>query len=171
MHRFRHLAAAVCAAALALAPASSLAQRAPAALPAAASPESVGFSSERLERLDEAMARAVADGRVAGVSTLLMRHGKVVAFRTHGQADLAPPRPLGQDAIYRIYSMTKPVTGVAMMILFEAGRWGLDDPVSLYVPELKGLKVMDGVDAAGEPILVPAAREPTMRELMSHTAG
>ncbi|MBC7166935.1 serine hydrolase domain-containing protein [Phenylobacterium sp.] len=171
MHRFRHLAAAVCAAALALAPASGLAQRAPAALPAAASPESVGFSSERLERLDEAMARAVADGRVAGVSTLLMRHGKVVAFRTHGQADLAAQRPLGKDAIYRIYSMTKPVTGVAMMILFEEGRWRLDDPVSLYVPELKGLKVMDGVDAAGEPILVPAAREPTMRELMSHTAG
>ncbi len=67
--------------------------------------------------------------------------------------------------------MTKPITGVAMMILFEEGRWRLDDPVSLYVPELKGLKVMDGVDADGEPVLVPVAREPTMRELMSHTAG
>ena len=172
MFPFHRLAAAAVAAVLVAAPVSALAQRAPAAaLPRAATPESVGFSSARLERLDSAMAQAVADGRVAGISTLLMRHGKVVAFKTHGMADLENPTPLTPDSIYRIYSMTKPVTGVAMMILFEEGRWRLDDPVSLHVPELKDLKVMTGVDDAGTPILVPASREPTMRELMSHTAG
>ena len=166
-----HLATAAAAVVLALMPATVLAQRAPAPLPAAASPEALGFSSARLERLDAAMAKAVADGRVAGVTTLLARHGKVVAFNTYGHADLAEGRPLEKDAIFRIYSMTKPVTGVAMMILFEEGRWRLDDPVSRYLPELKDLKVLTGVDAQGVPILVPVAREPTMRELMSHTAG
>lgn len=166
-----HLALALVATALAIAPAPVLAQRAPVALAPASSPESVGFSSERLERLDAAMAKAVADGRVAGMTTLLARHGKIVAFNTYGQASLAEGRPMEKDAIFRIYSMTKPITGVAMMILFEEGRWRLDDPVSRYLPELKDLKVMTGVDASGAPILEPAAREPTMRELMSHTAG
>ena len=166
-----HLAMALAATALALAPAPVLAQRAPAALAPASSPESVGFSSERLKRLDAAMAKAVEDGRVAGMTTLLARHGKVVAFNTYGQASLAEGRPMEKDAIFRIYSMTKPITGVALMILFEEGRWRLDDPVSRYLPELKDLKVMTGVDASGAPILEPAAREPTMRELMSHTAG
>lgn len=171
MNLSRRLAAAAIAALVATAPAPVLAQRAPAALAQAGSPESLGFSSDRLKRLDAAMAKAVADGRVAGVSTLLMRHDKVVAFDTHGYADLASQRALEKDAIYRIYSMTKPVTGVAMMILFEEGRWRLDDPISRYVPEFKDLKVMTGVDEAGEPILAEMTREPTMRELMSHTAG
>lgn len=166
-----HLAMALAATALALAPAPVLAQRAPAVLAPAASPESVGFSSERLKRLDAAMAKAVEDGRVAGMTTLLARHGKVVAFNTYGQASLAEGRPMEKDAIFRIYSMTKPITGVALMILFEEGRWRLDDPVSRYLPELKDLKVMTGVDADGGPILEPVTREPTMRELMSHTAG
>ncbi|MDP3299027.1 MAG: serine hydrolase domain-containing protein [Phenylobacterium sp.] len=162
---------AAAAVALSVAPAPVFAQRAPAALAPASSPESVGFSSERLRRLDAAMAKAVADGRVAGMTTLLARHGKVVAFNTYGQANLAEGRPLQKDAIFRIYSMTKPITGVAMMILFEEGRWRLDDPVSRHLPELKDLKVMTGVDAQGAPILEPVTREPTMRELMSHTAG
>ncbi|MDZ4318596.1 MAG: serine hydrolase domain-containing protein, partial [Phenylobacterium sp.] len=166
-----HLAMAAAAVALALAPAPVLAQRAPAALSPASSPESVGFSSERLKRLDTAMAKAVSDGRVAGMTTLLARHGKVVAFNTYGRASLADGRPMEKDAIFRIYSMTKPITGVALMILFEEGRWRLDDPVSRYLPELKDLKVMTGVDADGAPILEPVSREPTMRELMSHTAG
>ncbi|MDP2213561.1 serine hydrolase [Phenylobacterium sp.] len=171
MFRSNRLSAAMLAVVLLAAPSSALAQRAPAPLPAAASPESVGFSAERLKRLDAAMAQVVADGRVAGISTLLARHGKVVAFNTHGQANLADQRPMQKDAIFRIYSMTKPVTGVAMMILFEEGRWRLDDPVSRYVPELANLMVMTGEDAQGRPILEPVAREPTMRELMSHTAG
>jgi len=141
--------------------------------PAAVSvaPEAVGFDSARLRRLDEAMAKVVADGRVAGMTTLLARHGKVVAFHTYGKASLATGAPMSRDAIFRIYSMSKPVTGVAMMILFEEGKWNLDDPVSKYVPAFKDLKVMRGVGPDGQPILEPLERQPTMRELMSHTAG
>ena len=159
-----------------LAAAASLLLAAPAALaaqplPVAASPEAVGFSSERLQRLDAFADRIVADGEVAGVSTLLARHGKVVEVRTHGVADITTKAPLRRDAIFRIFSMSKPITGVAMMILFEQGKWRLDDPVSKYIPEFKDLKVLTGVDASGKPILEPLNSPPTMRQLMSHTAG
>jgi len=100
----------------------------------------------------------------------LIRHGKELAFHAYGVRDLASGAPMTRDAIVRIYSMTKPVTGVAMMILFEQGKWRLDDPVSKYVPEFKDLKVL-ALDSAGRPALVPLDRPPTMRELMSHTAG
>lgn len=140
-------------------------------LPRAASPEAAGFSSARLKRLDDAMAKVVADGEVAGATTLLIRHGKELAFKAHGVRDLASGAPMTRDAIVRIYSMSKPVTGVAMMILYEQGKWRLDDPVTKFIPEFKDLKVMTGVDSAGKPVLVPSRRPPTMRELMSHTAG
>ena len=133
------------------------------------SPESVGFSSERLKRLDAAMAKTVADGEVVGMTTLLMRHGKTVDFQTYG--DLGPGKPMAKDALFRVYSMTKPMTGVAMMILFEEGKWRLDDPVTKFVPEFRDLKVMTGLGVDGKPILVPMRRPPTMREIMSHTAG
>lgn len=143
---------------------------APGGLPRA-KPEAVGFSSERLARLDSTLNGLVDAGQIPGVATLLMRHGKVVAVNVHGKADLASGAPLTQDTLYRMYSQTKPVTGVAMMILYEEGRWKLDDPVTKYVPEFAGLKVYKGVDANGQPILEPIARSATMRELMSHTAG
>ena len=150
---------------------AALAKEPAAALAVAANPEAVGFDAERLTRLEKAMAQAVADGRVAGVQTLLARHGKIVSFSSHGDANLETGAPLQKDTIFRIYSMTKPVTGVAMMILFEEGRWRLDDPITRYLPELKDLKVWKGTDAKGQPILEPVKRPPTMRELMSHTAG
>jgi CubicO group peptidase (beta-lactamase class C family) len=140
-----------------------------AALLTTATPESVGFSSERLRRLDAAMAKTVADGEVVGMTTLLMRHGKTVDFQAYGE--LAPGKPMTKDALFRIYSMTKPVTGVAMMILFEEGKWRLDDPVTKFVPEFRDLKVMTGLGVNGQPILVNMRRPPTMREVMSHTAG
>ena len=133
-------------------------------------PADVGFDAERLKRLDAAMKKAVDEGRLAGVQTLLVRHGKAVHAQTYGKASLATGAPLKDDAIYRIYSMSKPVTGVAMMILYEEGKWSLDDPVTKYLPELKGLQVYAG-EKDGKPVLVPAKRPPTMRELMSHTAG
>ena len=133
--------------------------------------ERLGFDSERLSRLDKAMEKVVADGRVPGLSYTLIRHGQVVEERHIGLANAEKAKPEAPDTIYRIYSMTKPVTGVAMMILFEQGKWRLDDPVTRYVPEFKDLKVMTGVDDQGKPILVPMKRPPTMRELMSHTAG
>ena len=113
--------------------------KATAALSHAASPESVGFDSERLKKLDAAMAKAVTDGQVVGMQTLLARHGKVVATNTYGKMSSAGGESMRKDALFRIYSMTKPITGVAMMILFEEGRWRLDDPITRFVPEFRGL--------------------------------
>ncbi|MDP1631544.1 MAG: serine hydrolase domain-containing protein [Caulobacter sp.] len=136
-----------------------------------ATPESVGFSSERLKKLDATLNGLVDAGRLPGVMTLLARHGKIIAVNAHGIKDSATGAPITQDTLFRMYSQTKPVTGVAMMILFEEGRWKLDDPVTKYVPEFAGLKVFKGMDAASKPILEPIARSATMRELMTHTAG
>ncbi|WP_374468400.1 serine hydrolase domain-containing protein [Phenylobacterium sp.] len=176
MFTSRRLAAAMTAVALALAPASTTWAQARKAAPAAAltvaaTPESVGFDSQRLARLDAYMAKVVADGRVAGMTTLLARHGKIVSYKTYGKKSLATGEPMTRDTIFRIYSMSKPVTGVAMMILFEEGRWRLDDPVTKYVPEFKNLKVVKSVDANGKMTLEDMKRPPTMREVMSHTAG
>ncbi len=140
-------------------------------LPPAASPESVGFDSQRLKLLDDYMGGVVAQGRVAGMTTLLARHGKVVEFKTYGKASIEATTPMNRDAIFRIYSMTKPLTGVGMMILFEQGKWRLDDPVTRYVPEFKDLRVMTGVAPDGHIMTEDMKRPPTMREIMSHTAG
>jgi CubicO group peptidase (beta-lactamase class C family) len=153
----------------AVAPAKSAAVAA--GLTPAASPESVGFDSARLKKLDDYMAKVVSDGRVAGMTTLLARHGKIVGFKTYGKADLDKNKPMTEDTIFRIYSMTKPVTGVAMMILFEEGKWRLDDPVTRYIPEFKALKVVKSINADGSLVLEDMKRPPTMREIMSHTAG
>ncbi|MBI1197119.1 MAG: serine hydrolase [Phenylobacterium sp.] len=171
------LAAVLAVAAIGLAPAPVLAAKAKAeaapaaALSPAASPEALGFDRDRLAKLDAYMAATVAEGRVAGMTTLLARHGKVVSFRTYGQQSLATGAPMAQDTIFRIYSMTKPITGVAMMILFEEGKWRLDDPVTRYVPEFKDLKVVKTVNPDGTMVLEDMVRPPTMREIMSHTAG
>ena len=173
-HANRRYATAAIAAAVALsAPLAAFAKDKPTSYDAvvAVAPQTVGFDAARLARLDEAMAKVVSDGRVAGMTTLLVRHGKVVSFNTYGQASIAANKPMTKDTIVRIYSMTKPITGVAMMLLFEEGKWKLDDPVSKYIPELANLTVMTGVDDKGQMITVPAKRPPTMRELMSHTAG
>lgn len=147
-----------------------LAQAKPAVL-APVKPESVGFSSERLAKLDASMKALVDKGYVPGVVVYIARHGKVVHQSIYGKSDLATGAPLKEDTIYRMYSQTKPVTGVAMMILYEEGRWRLDEPVTKYVPEFKNLQVYKGVDAKGQPILEPIKRPPTMREIMSHTGG
>jgi len=134
-------------------------------------PESVGFSSLRLERLHTLMQQTVDKKQVAGIVTILARHGKVVDYRTYGQRDMASGAPMTKDVIFRDYSMTKPVTGVAMMILYEQGKWLPSDPIAKFIPEFAHLKVYKGVDADGKPILVDPDHAPTMRELMSHTAG
>jgi CubicO group peptidase (beta-lactamase class C family) len=137
----------------------------------APSPEALGFDSQRLAKLDAYMAKAVADGRVAGMSTLLARHGQIVSEKTYGARSLATGAPMTRDTIFRLYSMSKPITGVAMMMLFEDGRWQLDDPITKFVPEFKALKVMTGADADGHRSIQDMKRPPSMRELMSHTAG
>ncbi len=140
-------------------------------LPFASDPEALGFDSARLADLNAYMAGMVEAGLVAGTSTLLMRHGQVAAFTTFGHARLSDAAPLARDTIFRIYSMTKPVTGVAMMILFEEGRWRLDDPITDYLPELAGQEVYAGLAEDGSMLTEDAVRPPTMRELMSHTTG
>ncbi len=134
-------------------------------------PESVGFSAERLERLHALMQQAVDQKQIAGIVTILARHGKVVDYRTYGQRDMASGAPMTKDTIFRDYSMTKPVTGVAMMILYEQGKWLPSDPISKFIPEFAHLKVFKGLGTDGKPILVDPDHAPTMRELMSHTAG
>jgi CubicO group peptidase (beta-lactamase class C family) len=138
---------------------------------AAASPESVGISSERLRRLDAAMKKLVDDKQVAGLVTLVERHGKIVDFNAVGQRDVKSGDALQKDSIFRIYSMSKPVTGVAMMMLYEEGKWRLDDPVARYIPELARMKVYTGKNDDGTPKLEDAKRSITMRELMTHTGG
>src|SRR5262245_12891768 len=138
---------------------------------AMATPESVGVSGERLRRIDAAMKRVVDAKQVAGVVTLLERHGKIVHFNAVGQKDVRKADPIQKDSIFRIYSMTKPVTGVAMMMLYEEGKWRLDDPVSKHIPEFARLKVYTGPGADGQPAVEDAKRAMTMRELMTHTAG
>src|SRR5690606_11157561 len=132
----------------------------------AESPEAVGSESARLKKLDDYMAGVVSSGRVAGMTTLLARHGKIVDFRTYGKASLETGAPILEDTIFRIYSMTKPVTGVAMMILFEEGKWRLDDPVTRFVPEFKNLRVVKSVNKDGTMVLEDMQRPPTMREIM-----
>src|ERR1700733_8936718 len=135
-----------------------------------AKPESVGMSSERLARLDAGMKSLINEGRLAGTVTMVARHGKVVEFDAAGKRDLASNAPMQKDSIFRIYSMSKPITGVAMMMLFEEGKWQLNDPVAKYVPEFANLKVY-GTDAANNMVLKDPVHPVTMRELMSHTGG
>jgi CubicO group peptidase (beta-lactamase class C family) len=134
-------------------------------------PETVGFSSERLENLHNLIQDEIDKKHLAGAVTLLARHGKIVDYRTYGVRDLNTKAPMTKDTIFRDYSMTKPVTGVAMMILYEEGKWQPNDPIAKYIPEFKDLKVFSGVDKDGKMILVDPDHPPTMRELMSHSAG
>ena len=148
-----------------------------AAMPAALTPlprvkpETVGFSVDRLKRLDETMQALVDQGQIAGGVTVLGRHGRVVQLKAFGKRSLETGDAMPADALFRIRSETKPVTGVAMLILYQEGKWTLDDPVTKYLPELGNLRVASGVDDQGRPILTPVSRPPTMRELMTHTAG
>jgi CubicO group peptidase (beta-lactamase class C family) len=137
----------------------------------AAAPGSVGFSAGRLVQLDEYMKRQVIDGYIPGAVMLLTRHGKVVFFERYGKADADHNIPMSKDAIFRIYSQTKVVTGVAMMMLFEEAKWRFDDPVTQFVPEFKQLRVFKGLNADGSMRLDDLERPPTMRELLTHSAG
>ena len=129
------------------------------------------FSAEGIAALEQAMGQYVADGRLYGIHTRLVHKGEVVSDFKTGLRGLEAQAPIEDDTIYRIYSMTKPITGVAMMMLYEEGKFELDDPVTKYVPEFENLKVLAGVNEDGSPILADMERPPTMSELMSHTSG
>jgi CubicO group peptidase (beta-lactamase class C family) len=134
-------------------------------------PERVGVSGEALKELDTAMQGIVDKKQLAGVVTLLARHGKVVQHKAYGLQDIESGTPMRLDTIVRIYSMTKPIAGAAMMMLYEEGKWQPSDPIARHIPEFANLKVFAGVDANGQPTLVAPSHAPTMGELMSHNAG
>jgi len=128
---------------------------------------SEGFTKEGLKAFNEQFHKLVDDHKLANIVTLVSRFGKIVNLDAYGVLDISeePKRPVKTDSIFRIASMTKPVTGVAMMILYEEGKWKLDDPVSKHIPEFEGLKVKEGDN------LVEQHSPMIMAQLMSHTAG
>jgi CubicO group peptidase (beta-lactamase class C family) len=150
-----------------------------------AKPEEVGFSSDRLQRIHDLMQRNIDDGNFAGAVTLVARRGRIVHFEAHGMMDLAAKKPMEKNAIFRIMSMTKPIVGVSVLMLMEEGKIRLNDPISNFIPQLKNLKVAVPLpDAPASPFAppspaakeprfytMPADREVTIRDLMTHTSG
>ena len=139
------------------------------------SPDQAGLSQERLNRIRPAMERDIADGEMAGAIGLIARHGKIAYFETYGMADREANKPMAKDAIFRMYSMTKAVVGVSVMMLYEEGSFSLRDPISKFLPEFKDMKVaVDKTDpATGKRTYytTPAERDITILDLMRHTSG
>jgi CubicO group peptidase (beta-lactamase class C family) len=150
----------------------------------AAKPEKVGMSTERLKRIDEMMQRHIDAGNITGAVTVVARRGKVVHFQAHGMSDVDAKKPMPKDAIFRMASSTKPVAGVAVMMLVEEGKIRLTDPVHKFIPEFKNTKVAVPKHGGPEPTgpfggnrpkpevdLVSANRDITVRDLLTHTSG
>jgi len=139
-----------------------------------AKPEQVGLSSDRLNRLTATLKTDVEKNIIPGAILLVARHGKVALFEAVGVRNPETRAPMTKDSIFRIYSMSKPITSVSAMMLFEEGRFSLADPVSKYIPELGGLKVgVEKLDVSGKPALelVPSQRDMTIHDLFRHTSG
>jgi CubicO group peptidase (beta-lactamase class C family) len=134
-------------------------------------PEDVGLSTERLARLNKSIHEYVDAGRTPGVVTLIARHGKVVHLDAYGKADLASGRPTRADDIFRMYSMTKPITSVALLMLFEEGRFQLTDPLSKYFPAFADVKVYAGTTPQGAMMLDALRRPITIQDVFRHSAG
>jgi CubicO group peptidase (beta-lactamase class C family) len=146
-------------------------------------PEDVGLSSERLQRISQMIARRIAAGEIAGAVTIVARKGKVAFESSQGVTDLDSKQPMTPANMFRIASMTKPVVGVAIMMMVEEGKLHLNDPVSRYIPEFRGMKVgvaqpppgpgggRGGAEQALQFYTVPALREITIRDLLTHVSG
>src|SRR5215471_2313265 len=142
-------------------------------------PESVGLSEERLARIHETMQRHVDAHDISGAVTLVARKGQIAWFHTQGMMNIEAKKPMDKDAIFRIFSMSKPVCGVAILMLLEEGKVRLNDPVSKFIPEFKGSKVAVVQDRpanapASDPpkyYTIPAAREITIQDLLTHVSG
>ena len=130
------------------------------------SPDEEGMSSVQLQRLSQLASKYVAEGRVPGIVNLVMRNGKIVHLEAVGNRGVDDETPMQLDDLFRIYSMTKPITSVAAMQLYEEGKFQLSDPVTKFVPELHGLNVLND-----DGTLSPVEREMTMHQLLMHTAG
>lgn len=139
---------------------------------AEAAPETVGISSERLNRLDGVLQNAVTQSSVPGVSALVVRNGKIVYYKAFGMADNAANRPLKRDDIFRIASMSKAITSTAVMMLWEEGKFQLDDPISKYIPEFKNQTVLKNFKFQDSTYTTePVKSEITIRHLLTHTSG
>ena len=135
-------------------------------------PDAVGMSSARLARIAPAMQRYIDAELTPGVITAVMRHGKLIHYKAQGHMDVASAKPMREDAIFRIASMTKPIASVALMMLWEEGRFQLRDPVSKFIPEFAAAQVSTTADASGTTgELVPPKRPIQIRDMLTHTAG
>lgn len=130
-----------------------------------------GLNEARLERIGEHLrSRYVESGKIAGCQVAVVRHGRLGHFSSYGQMDRERGVDVGDDTIWRLYSMTKPITGVAMMTLYEQGHFQLDDAIDRWIPQWRDMTVRQ-VDADGNEQIVPAERPPTIRDVLSHTSG
>src|ERR1700686_5022847 len=151
----------------------------------AAKPEDVGMSAGRLKRIDQMVQRRIDAGELSGAVTIVARKGKVVHLAAQGVMDLESKKPMAKETMFRVASMTKPITGLAIMMMIEEGKVRLTDPVSRYLPEFRGMKVAVALPAqgrggppAGAPAAqaappfytVPAEREITIRDLLTHVS-
>jgi CubicO group peptidase (beta-lactamase class C family) len=135
-----------------------------------AAPGDVGFSSQRLDYMDSFYENAVKKGDMAGVVILVARHGKIAHLSAIGYADIEKKRKMQADTIFRLYSMTKPIASTALMMLYEEGRFQLQDPISQYLPEFANLRVLRNPDGDLTDT-VPLDRPPTMQDILRHTGG
>lgn len=141
-------------------------------LTTAPTPEAGGFSSKRLSRIDTVLKEYVDKGRMNGAVAMIVHDGKIVYYKNFGYNDQEAKTPMPKDGIFRIASQTKAITSVAVMMLFEEGKFMLDDPISNYIPEFKNPKVLDKYNKADTTYTtVPAKREITIRDLLTHTSG
>lgn len=135
-------------------------------------PETQKFSVERLQRIDNLIRRYIDDGKMNGATTFIARNGKIVYYRGFGYEDKENKKPMKRDAIFRIASQTKAITSVAVMMLYEEGKFLLDDPVSKFIHSFKNPQVLDKFNATDSTFTTqPAKREITIRDLLNHTSG
>ncbi|MBL8178239.1 MAG: beta-lactamase family protein [Bryobacterales bacterium] len=144
----------------------------------AVKPDPTGFSQQRLVRIQETIERHIEARNISGAVTLIARNGRIAHLQAHGMMDIEAKRPMAKDTIFRVFSMSKPVAGVAILMLIEEGKVRLNDPVSKFIPELKGMKVAvtdsrPGAAASEPPnyYTIPATREITIQDLLTHVSG
>lgn len=135
-------------------------------------PEKVGFSTERLARIEALINRKIKEKRIPGAVVLAARHGQIVINKAFGMNDIEANIPLKNDDIFRMMSMSKAITSIAVMMLYEEGRFNLDDPISRYIPAFKNPQIIDSVNRKDSSYVAhPAKKEITIRHLLTHTAG
>lgn len=133
-------------------------------------PEELGFSSKRLERIAPALEKYINEGKLAGIATLIAKNGKIVHLNVQGKQDIVSGTALSEESIFRIYSMTKPITTVAALTLWEQGKFHMQDPISKYLPEFKNMKVY--ISGSGDTIVTEDAKQPIrIIDLFMHTSG